>query len=110
MEYFQYAVLSVSSILLIIILVIIGVSLYTAKYSDSFPPVLANCPDYWLDNSKGNASECVNVKGLGNSACQRKIDFSSYSTGNAGLCSKKAWAKSCDITWDGISNDDTLKC
>lgn len=110
MEYFQSAVLTVFSILLIIVLLIIGVSLYTAKYSSAYPPVLANCPDYWLDNSSGNASECINVKSLGNSACQRKMDFSSYSTGNAGLCSKKKWANSCNVTWDGISNNDTLKC
>ena len=110
MEYFQRAVLTVSAILLIICLVIIGVSLYTAKYSDAFPPVLANCPDYWLDKSSGNASECFNIKGLGKPECERTKDFSSFSTGNAGLCSKKKWAKSCDITWDGISNNETLKC
>jgi hypothetical protein len=111
MEYFQSAVLSVSVILLILCLIAIGISLYTAKFSEAYPPVLANCPDYWLDNSSGDASECVNEKGLGNAACQQTMDFSGMGfSGQPGMCKKKAWAKSCDITWDGITNNDLLPC
>ncbi len=111
MEYFQHAVLSVFLVLLIICLIAIGFSLYTAKFSEVYPPVLANCPDYWLDNSSGDASQCFNEKDLGNSACQRTMDFSSMGfSGQSGMCKKKSWAKSCNITWDGITNNDLLNC
>jgi hypothetical protein len=46
-------------------------------------------------------SLCYNVKKLGtvSDSCPKKMDFSKYST-----CEKQTWAKSCNITWDGITN------
>jgi len=26
-------------------------------------------------------------------------------TGSNGLCNKSRWARACDLTWDGISNN-----
>ena len=112
MEQFQITVLTIATIILILCLIIIGITLYRSKYSDIFPPVLGNCPDYWLDESKGDSSNCVNVKNLGNDGCEKRIDFSKkggYGSTN-GLCRKKNWAKSCNITWDGITNNDDLVC
>jgi hypothetical protein len=101
---FQTIVMSIAIILLIITLIIIGVSIYNTKSIVRFPPVSADCPDYWLDESNGNASKCVNSKNLG--SCNVKtMDFStSMWSGNVGLCNKAKWAKACDLTWDGVTN------
>jgi hypothetical protein len=64
------------------------------------------CPDNRTpksDDSGSNCptSKCYNVHKLGSvsSTCNTDMDFSNYST-----CQKQAWAKSCNITWDGITN------
>jgi hypothetical protein len=48
----------------------------------------------------------LNVKNLGSQSCAKSIDFSvSPWIGNSGQCNKYKWAKECDITWDGITNN-----
>ena len=48
---------------LVLSLVLIGIALYRQKYSDiTFPPVVAECPDYWKNVSTDNQIECENVK------------------------------------------------
>ena len=101
---FQSIVMTIAIILLIISLIIVGISIYNTKYNVMFPPVIANCPDYWQDDSDGDASKCVNVKNLGTCDVQT-MDFStSMWTGNNGLCNKAKWAKACNLTWDGVTN------
>jgi hypothetical protein len=110
MSNFQTIVMSVSVVLLILCLIFIGISLYKNKYNNQFPPVLAKCPDYWIDESdKNNGSKCVNVQNLGNSQCAKTMDFSkSIWSGLQGLCYKSEWAKSCDLTWDGLDNNSEV--
>jgi hypothetical protein len=107
MSTFQTSVMSIAIVLLIIWLIFIGVSLYRNKYNKEFPPILANCPDYWVDESQNNnGSKCVNKKNLGNSQCAKTMDFSSSMwNGTGGVCAKSKWAKSCGLTWDGIDNN-----
>jgi len=107
MSTFQTSVVSIAIVLLILWLIFIGVALYRSKYNVTFPPVLANCPDYWKDESlTNNGSKCVNSRNLGNSQCSKTMDFSgSIWNGPEGLCAKSTWAKSCDLTWDGIDNN-----
>ena len=109
----QKIMLIIAVILLIIALIVIGVSLRNKKYTDKYPPVVANCPDYWEDKSEGNESDgskCVNVKNLGKESCEKEMDFSKAEwKGISGLCNKKRWAKICNITWDGVSNSSE-KC
>ena len=109
MSNFQSSVMSIAIVLLIIWLIFIGVSLYKSKYNKEFPPILANCPDYWVDESdKNDGSKCVNKQNLGNSQCSKIMDFSSSMwTGTDGACAKSKWARSCDLTWDGIDNNAT---
>ena len=117
---FQSIVMTISTIILIIALCLIGLSLYRQKYKSDYPPVIANCPDYWIDKSdSGNGSKC-NIpnfsetdreKYLGiQSQCMPKddngVDFSiPYYSGADGLCNKAKWAKSCNLTWDGVSDN-----
>lgn len=72
----------------------------------------ANCPDFWKDFSDGNGSNCVNNKHLGTCGVDN-MDFSlSKWTGEQGVCHKYKWAKTCDLTWDGITNNPAFvkKC
>jgi hypothetical protein len=110
MSTFQSIVMSISVVLLIICLIFIGVLLYKNKYSKKFPPIIANCPDYWLDQSdKNNGSKCFNAQNLGNGQCAKTMDFSKSAwNGPDGLCAKSKWAKSCDLTWDGIDNNSDV--
>jgi hypothetical protein len=102
---FQRTVMSVSVLLLILSLILIGIALYRQKYSDiTFPPVVADCPDYWKNTSTDEQIKCKNVKNLG--TCPGEKDFSTFDfTGSSGLCAKKKWAKDCGIVWDGITNN-----
>lgn len=109
----QKIMLTVACILLIIALIGIGIALYNRKYDDKYPPVVAKCPDYWLDqstNSELNGSKCANVKNLGKDECKKIMDFTdSMWLGTSGMCNKKRWAKHCNVIWDGITNTN-LDC
>jgi hypothetical protein len=104
---FQSIVMTTFIIVLIIALTIIGIGLYRQKYSSDYPPVIANCPDYW-DMSGNNM--CRNIKNLGNSSCANIIDFSAPQwSGSNGNCTKAKWAQSCNLSWDGLTeNVDTI--
>ena len=96
--------------------------LYNNKYNVSFPPTVSQCPDYWLDmektaNSSGDIGNnnsqtkqsCVNIKNLGNQSCNRTMDFTgNFWQGSTGNCNKSKWAKGCDLTWDGITNNSNI--
>ena len=104
---FQMIVISISVIFLIIMLVIIGIAMYKKKYTQVFPPIVSNCPDYWEDKSIGNSSNCVNIKNLGTCGVKSK-DFSGTDwTSNEGICNKAKWARNCNLTWDGITNNSS---
>jgi len=109
MSTFQDIVLSVAVFFLIITLLIIGIALYRNRSTLSFPPVVADCPDYWIDSSDGDGSSCKNVQNLGKSSCDKTMNFStSHWSGDRGLCNKSRWAKSCDLTWDGITTNKNI--
>jgi hypothetical protein len=109
MATFQNIVMTVAIIMLIICLIFIGMALYNQKYTTSFPPVVADCPDYWLDKSDGDSSNCKNVKNLGKDTCSKTMDFSTSNwTGDNGSCNRSRWASACDLTWDGITNNSSV--
>jgi len=100
-------------------MVFIGTVLYKNKYSVIYPPIVADCPDYWLNEPEDNKSSsnvdvdkkqlCYNVKNLGNASCNKTMDFTtSYWQGSEGKCHKSKWAKDCDLTWDGITNKSDI--
>lgn len=104
MDTFQNIVIAVATILLVSVLTFIGVTLYSKKKHSAFPPVLAECPDYWLDMSDDKTKKCVNSKNLG--TCNKEsMDFSGpFWAGSSGLCHKYKWARECNLAWDGITN------
>lgn len=111
---FQRKVLLVSSILFILTAIFIVYAIYNDAYSKEFPPVVASCPDYWLDHqindAMGNSkSNCVNVKNLGTCPEQKTKSFDDPQwLGDSGECRKSKWAKQCNLTWDGITNNSKV--
>ena len=106
MPSFQKITVIIALVMLIICLIFVGVSLYNSKYHSEYPPVVGNCPDYWIDNN----GVCDNVKSLGDCTKTSK-DFSGDRwQGDKGLCNKYNWANNCQLTWDGITNATEDPC
>ena len=112
---FQKLVLTIAIILLIIILVIIGLSLSKASAEETWPPIVGECPDYWVDMS-GNGEACFNSHLLGKCNIPSKNNKNTMNftqpqfTGNDGNCAKYTWAKRCQVTWDGITSGVKNPC
>jgi hypothetical protein len=108
MATFQKIVMISATIILIIALSFIGLALYRQKYKADFPPVIANCPDYWIDSS-GNGKACNLDSNPNNQVgtCKGPMDFTApqWSGTGTGDCAKFKWAKSCNLSWDGITNN-----
>lgn len=101
---FQKIVLFIALVILILMLAFVGVMLYRSKETAVWPPQVSECPDYW---KVIGVNKCQNDKGLGN--CTGVHDFSSAEwQGKRGLGKKKTWAKECNITWDGITNNTSI--
>ena len=64
MANFQSTILSIAIIMLLLSLIFIGTSLKRSRANQTWPPIIASCPDYWVDLSD-NASACFNSKNLG---------------------------------------------
>ena len=111
----QKIVLSIATVLLILILVVIGVTLSKAKSEEEWPPLVGDCPDYWVDMS-GNGEACFNTHSLGRCNLPSKgekgtMNFNrSPFTGDNGECSKYRWATACRVTWDGITSGVKNPC
>jgi len=106
---FQRVVIIIAIVLLIVIFVFTLIILSRSKSSQSWPPVIGDCPDYWIDLS-GNGAMCVNPKKLG--TCNNEsMNFSvSPWVGSNGLCAKYNWANACGLTWDGITYGVSNPC
>ena len=109
MEGFQKIVLYSAIIILIIALVIIGIALSYAKDSQVWPPVVPDCPDYWVIDGSGNNATCINIKDLGTCPAtgeskHQSVNFNQAPfVGSDETCAKYTWAKRCEVTWDGIT-------
>ena len=108
---FQKMVLSIASFLLLVMLVFIGYVISKGQSEKKFPPVVPKCPDYWTISDDGKG--CVYTLGLGccNSESTVIIDDPARDwNGSSGLKNKCEWAKGCNLTWDGITNNDRIDC
>jgi len=55
-------------------------------------------------------SYCINMHNIGDTNCPKGINFSTDEyKGTNGDCKKRDWAKKCNLTWDGITNNAELK-
>lgn len=60
---FQRTIIIIASIILIIVLIYFWFNISKSS-SKTWPPIVGDCPDYWIDLS-GNGAKCVNVHNLG---------------------------------------------
>lgn len=100
MSGFHLTVIIIALIILVLCLIFIGIALEKHNSKDAFPPVLANCPDYWTANSDGG---CAPSSSAPPTDCQK---LNSDTLKSMNLCDKSRWAKGCKITWDGVTNND----
>ena len=130
MNDFVKQVVMIAVIILIIALTMVGVAISNDNTKVDFPPRIDSCPDYWVNanylkennimlgdtNVDDLNEECVNIKKLGScNPDDRIMDFGKAPYNNpgdngpdSGMCAKYKWAKSCNITWDGITNKDNI--
>lgn len=109
MEAFQKIVLFSAIIILILALVLMGITLSSGSSAD-WPPVVPECPDWWVAKKSGSNSVCVNTRDLGtcatpsNGAEHQIMNFNTSTfTGTNGMCAKYNWANKCNVAWDGIT-------
>jgi hypothetical protein len=108
MANFQKMTLIVAGILLLICIVVIVLIFLFPNTKQVWPPMVANCPDYFVDTN-GDGSKCDNSLHLtGNGSCGTaaaggitapNFTIDDYNT----TCQKYNWANGCGITWDGIT-------
>jgi len=106
-------VANIAVLILVLSLVVIGFIMYKNKtklVTDNI--VIGQCPDYWNMVKENDKNYCVNVKNLGKASCNKKMDFfSGRWMSSDGECNKSKWAKWCDLSWDGITNNpNNSKC
>ena len=101
MNSFQHIIMITAIIILIICLIVIGVALHANETSNIYPPVIADCPDYWEASNSG----CINTYDLGYNTASCKNQNIKTLTSN---CNKQTWARNCNLTWDGITNNVDL--
>jgi hypothetical protein len=110
---FNRTVLLVASVLLILGLIIIGFFIVKSVQDSAYPPVISDCPDYWNVNYDPVTQKkiCTNNSinpGPNTNEC-RNYPVSLFSANGSSeadiICAKNKWAKSCNIHWDGITNN-----
>jgi hypothetical protein len=113
MASFQNLTLIIAGVLLLICIVLIVIIMVFPNTKQVWPPMIANCPDYFTDVN-GDGSKCLNINNVQNSPssnCQMIPDFTqSTYKGITGNCNKYNWANRCSLTWDGITYGVTNPC
>jgi hypothetical protein len=108
--FYQKMILVIAAVVLIVLLVFFGFYLKKSKQSETWPPIVGKCPDYWVDLSS-NGSACFNSHSLGTCNIPTKdstdkntmnFDISPFNSDTTN-CSKYKWATACGVTWDGIT-------
>ena len=112
---FQKIIFIVALIILLITLFFIGIALHYAK-TKNWPPMVPNCPDYWVSEGTGKNATCVNVKDLGTCKASSGDTHLIMNFNNApyvganGNCAKYTWANNCKIAWDGLNYGVSNPC
>jgi hypothetical protein len=120
---FNSIVLNVAVITLIIVLIVIGVVINNSVRGQNikFPPVVGTCPDYWSASDHAGNTLCQNTITIGEGNLIMKTNPSHAQTSIANnsmcteflsssvpaTCDKYNLAKSCNLTWDGVTNNDS---
>jgi hypothetical protein len=102
---FQKTAVIVALVILILGLTTVAVMLVMSARDEKWPPYSGSCPDYWSLSKDGTKCKNINNIGKGTGKCNTLRPASGEGSG----CYNYNWAKQCHVTWDGITNSDTLK-
>ena len=101
---FQKTVLIIATVVFLVMMIFIAIMLKKSLDNTKFPPEISSCPDYFDAVKKNNKISCQNIHGLG-TLSEGEVDFTDAKyKGNKGNYEKCLWAKSKNLTWDGITN------
>ena len=106
---FQKIVIVIAIILLILALAFIGTAISNEKNTHDFPPVIAECPDYWTHNVEKN--KCINERELGEEHPVYGSKFKEFWILDhriKSMCNKKKIMNEFKLSWDGITNNPKL--
>ena len=112
---YQQIILLITVSMLVIILVMFFFFTKKTTTNKTWPPIIGDCPDYWVDLS-GNGTACYNKQNLGTCNKHTDIDKNTMNFNVAPYnsdttnCSKYTWATNCGVTWDGITYGVTNPC
>jgi len=101
MNSFQKTVVTIAVIILIICLILIGIALHNHNAKAEYPPVISNCPDYWITDGDG----CIPPS---DGSYNPPPGCDSMPGNLKGKCRKQKWAKKCNLSWDGITNNEQI--
>ena len=99
-------------IFLIIILCIVGYYMSISKKKQTYPPSIADCPDYYSLDANGLCKIGTSITVTDPTCNTEDFRQEKYKKeGNdftRGLCKKKMWGNKCEVSWDGITNNDEI--
>lgn len=102
----QQKIAGVMFLVLGLCLALMTYTTYAAKFA-KFPPILNKCPDFYtLDGDTCMRPASYPVTAPDNFYVGESSEFSD--TKSNSLCKKKKWAKTNSITWDGITNNESI--
>jgi hypothetical protein len=82
------------------------------KQAIEFPPLINDCPDYFVyDPDATEGPQCtakLGVYSATDSIPPLTLTGDYLPTNANSMCKKKAWAQANAVTWDGITNDISL--
>ena len=91
----------INAVALIVLLAIMSVLLSNKTKSQTFPPEISKCPDFYSQTPEGS---CVMTQSVYNS---RLPSCTIMYPGTLSNLDKKLWASGCGVSWDGITNQTT---
>jgi len=106
---FQKIVIVIAIILLILALGFIGTAISNEKNTHDFPPVIAECPDYWTHDVEQN--KCINDRELGEEHPVYGSKLKEFLINDhriKSMCNKKKIMNEFKLSWDGITNNPKL--
>jgi len=110
---FYKTVCIVALVILVVSLAFIGTALASSSKNVEFPPNISKCPDNYeiVYDDYGEFESCRNNTLLDSDEdCKiKQFADASYSMPGigptSGACTKKKWAKKCNVDWDGLTNN-----
>ena len=112
----RYSFKFISFLIAMVVLLVFCIMAYHSTNIDiqkkKWPPTISACPDYWVEDNSGGETLCNNTKNLGLDTCPKVVNMDEFEYDSKLLanndCDKAKWARSCNLTWDGITNNQDV--